>query len=146
MARGFGHRAGGIAGLVRLIDGHGGAIEYDLMTRAGATLDDIGVRIPWRAFAHFVGHLDASSAYVREISPDDAPWLGTERVQSMLADVIDLLNAIDWHLVSANSKRRPRKPKPYPRPWRKDEGTTIGRDPIPIKDFDRWWSGGDGDA
>lgn len=53
-----------------MIDEHGGAIEYDLMTRVGETLDGIGVRIPWRAFSHFVAHLDASSAYLREVAPD----------------------------------------------------------------------------
>lgn len=117
------------------------------MTRAGATLDDLGARIPWRAFAHFVAHLDAGSAFVREVAPEAAPWLGTERIQSMLADLIDLVGILDWHIVSANSKRKPRRPKPYPRPWKRDEGkTVVGRDPIPIKDFDEWWNGGGADG
>ena len=133
-----------------MIDEHGGAIEYDLMTRVGETLDGIGVRIPWRAFSHFVAHLDASSAYLREVAPDAAPWLGTERVQSMLADLVDAVRALDWHFSSANTpkgKPKPRKPNPYPRPWKKDDGATkIGREPIPIKDFDDWWRGGGSDA
>lgn len=118
------------------------------MTRAGVTLDDVPARVSWRALASFVAHLDASSAYLREVAPDTAPWLGTERVQSMLADLIDMVAVLDWHLVGANTpkgKPKPRKPRPYPRPWkREDEGAVkVGREPIPVKDFDDWWRGGD---
>lgn len=34
----------------------------------------------------------------------------------LLANVIDMLQAVDWHLVAANSKRPPHPPKPFPRP------------------------------
>lgn len=138
--------AGGIAGLAREIAEHGGAIEYDLMVRAGMTLDDVPARLSWRALGAFVRHLDATSAYVREVEPEVAPWLGTERVQSMLADLIDMVAVLDWHLVSANTPRgrpRPRKPKPYPRPWKAEEGgLKVGRDPIPVGEFRDWWEGG----
>lgn len=110
------------------------------------SLDDVPARLSWRALGNFVRHLDATSAYVREVEPDVAPWLGAERVQSMLADLIDMVAVLDWHLVSANTPRgrpRPRKPKPYPRPWKADEGgLKVGRDPIPVAKFDEWWKGG----
>ena len=129
-----------------MIAGHGGAIEYDLMTRAGFTLDDVPGRVPWRALAAFVGNLDASSAYVREVDPENARWLGTERIQSMLADLIDAVSVLDWHFCTANTekgKQKPRKPRPYPRPWARDDGRQrIGSGAIPIRDFDEWWDGG----
>lgn len=117
------------------------------MTRAGFTLDDVPARFSWRALSNFVRHLDAGSAYVREVAPDMAPWLGTERIQAMLADLIDSVNVLDWHLVSANTEKgkpKPRRPKPYPRPWAKDAGSVVvGRGAIPVSDFDEWWSGGE---
>lgn len=147
MAGGVRDDPGGILGLVRELDAHGGAVEYDLMTRAGATLDDVPSRVSWRALGNFMRHLDASSAYAREAMPETAPWLGTETIKPVLCDIFDMLAVIDWHLVCSNTpkgKARPKKPKPYPRPWRTEpEGTRVGRDPIPVKDFEKWW-GGDG--
>ena len=147
MAGRFRHDGGGIAGLVRQIAEHGEAIEYDLITRAGMSLDDVPARLSWRALGVFVRHLDASSAYVREVAPDTAPWIGTDLLATMTADLIDALRILDWHFCQANTpkgKPKPRKPKPYPRPWKTDDSTVkVGRDPIPIKDFDTWWNGGD---
>lgn len=149
MARRVGRRPGGISGLLRLIDEHGGALEYDLITRAGVTLDDVPARISWRALNSFVMHLDMSSALMKELRPEYGGWQGAERVPPMLADLIDAVNAFRWAFECANTprkRRRPPKPKPYPRPGAKEEGGRIGRDPIPIKDFDRWWKGEDADA
>ena len=67
-----------------------------------------------------------------------------ERLQTnaMLADVYDLLANFATAFAAAHSKSRPKKPKRYPRPWEKCE-QRIGRDPIPIKDFDSWYYGGE---
>lgn len=138
------HVRGGISGLARELDAHGGAIEYDLITRAGMSLDDVPARISWRALGVFVRHLDVSSAYVREVEPEAASWLAPWALRPMLADLYDLVSSLNYNLVAANSKHRPRKPKPYPRPGKRENETVIGRDPIPIKDFDAWWNGGDG--
>ena len=113
------------------------------MTRAGALLSDVPSRVPWTALRSFVAHLDASSALVREMRPEAAEWRGTERVQSILADIYDAVACFQWTYVAANREHgKPRKPRPYPRPGQ-SKGTSVGRDPIPIKDFDAWWSGGD---
>lgn len=135
---------GGIAGLARELGAHGGAIEYDLITRAGMSLDDVPARLSWRALSVFVRHLDVASAYVREVEPEVARWVAPESLRPMLADIYDLLSTLNHNLVAANSKHRPRKPKPYPRPGKQDKGTVVGKDPIPIKDFDEWWNGGSG--
>lgn len=34
----------------------------------------------------------------------------------MLANVIDAIQAMDWHFIAANSKHTPKPPKPFPRP------------------------------
>lgn len=31
------------------------------------------------------------------------------------------------------------KPKPIPRPWEKPKTTTLGKEPIPISQFNDWW-------
>lgn len=151
MGRGVRHGDGGIAGLVDLIDEHGGALEYDLMTRAGATLEDIPARIPWTALRSFATHLDAGSALVSEIRPELAGWQGDMRVPMILADMYDLIAMLRHDFDCANTpkkKGRPRKPAPYPRPGANETsvGQRIGKDAIPIKDFDEWWEGGGADG
>lgn len=106
------------------------------------SLDDVPARLSWRALGVFVRHLDVTSAYVREVEPELAQWVAPESLRPMLADLYDLMSSLNYNLVSANSKHRPRKPKPYPRPGRQDKGTVVGKDPIPIRDFDEWWNGG----
>lgn len=114
------------------------------MTRAGATLDDVPAHVSWRALGSFIDHLGTDSALARELDPDAARWLGTEQVQTMLADLIDVVRQIQWQYVCSHKKGgKPQKPKPYPRPWAKDDATRIGREAIPIRDFDNWWDGGD---
>ena len=145
MGRRIGNNAGGIAGAVAVIEEHGGAVEYDLMTRAGMTLDDIPARMPWRAFINFYTHLDAGSAYAAEVSPESAGWQGTARVPALLADIFDAINMLRYETALANTpkrKQKPKKPKPYPRPGVKaDEGTRIGRGAIPASKFEEWWGG-----
>lgn len=115
------------------------------MTRAGATLADVPSRIPWTALRSFAAHLDAGSALVKETNPDIAGWQGAERVPLMLADIYDALNALRWVVECANTpkkRRRPKRPKPYPRPGAKDGARKVGSAPIPLRDFDAWWNGG----
>lgn len=108
-------------------------------------LHDVPARIPWTALRSFVAHLDASSALVREIHPDAAEWRGTESVQSILADIYDAIAGFQWSFAAAHREHgKPRKPKPYPRPGQKRKGASVGRDPIPISEFDEWWDGGGG--
>ena len=116
------------------------------MTRTGSTLCDVGGRIPWTALRSFVAHLGADSALVKEITPDVAGWQGTDRVPAMLADLIDAVNSMHWSFLAANTRkgrRRPPHPKPYPRPYAKDEGPKVGSDPVPVREFKKWWEGGE---
>ena len=117
------------------------------MTRCGgATLADVPERIGWDALAHLVAHLDAGSATVCALAPDVAKWEGPARVPMLLAELLDAVNALTWVTTCANTPRgkpRPKRPKPYPRPGASRGGTKVGRDPVPVSEFEKWWRGGE---
>lgn len=138
--------AGGIAALLRTIDANGGALEYDLMCRARATLADIGGRVPWSALRSFVANLGPDSALFLAQNPEDGVFYQPWQAQFVLADVFDALMGWATGWAASNRKKgspRPKPPKPYPRPGAKEtgRGERIGREAIPIKDFDEWWEG-----
>lgn len=121
---------------------HGGAIEYDLMTRTRYTLDDIGGALPYRALRHFLQHVGHDSALWRETHPEtletDA-WEQGAMTAAILADVYDAIEALRQTVVAAHGGRV-RRHKPYPRPWRKERNKRrIGGKPIRVGDFDAWW-------
>lgn len=118
------------------------------MCRAGFTLDDVPARVSWRALSSFAAHLDVESATVQELSPELATWNRADRVPAMLADLIDAVNGVRWVLECANTpkkRRRPKQPERYPRPGAdKKDAKRIGSEPIPIREFNAWWEGGEG--
>lgn len=92
------------------------------------------------ALVHFVKHLGADSALAAAYGAVDAhDWTTTLKTNVLLADVYDALTWFNYTYVASGSKHKPKKPKPYPRPWVKGEVQKFGREPIPIKDFDNWW-------
>lgn len=143
MVHRLGHHAGGIRGLCQLVDEHGGALEYDLMTRAGMTLDDVPARVTWPALRSFVTHLGPDSALYAEQNPDGAAWWQPWGRAAILADIYDAIAAFATGYATANRGRgpKPKPPKPYPRPWRtaQDNGRQVGRGAVPVSEFDDWW-------
>lgn len=133
---------GGIISLVELVVSHGSALDYDLLTLTRYTLDDIGADLSWERLLHFVQHLPATSALVREMEPDMAQWVDGRALADILADMFDLLQSFLGTYVNANSKKKSRRLKPYPRPWLKPTTRHFGSDPIPISEFDKWWKEG----
>lgn len=130
------------------MDEYGPALEYDLMTRTRYQLADVGGALPMTALLHFVQHLDQGSALWREMHEDEAkylPWLDGSLVAPMIADLYDVMAMNLWVSANRGAKHRKRKPKPYPRPWSSSRGETrhIGKDPIPIADFEEWWESRD---
>lgn len=106
-------------------------------------LADAGGALPWGALLHFVDHLPRTSALSRELTPttDTERWASGEATAALLADVYDLLNQLNENLVARGANRRASHVKPYPRPWAKGRGERrIGRDAIPIADFETWWA------
>ena len=126
---------------------HGAELDYDLMTRTRFTLDDLGGALSWRALLHFAANLEPTSRLVRAMHPeieDMAPWLDGTMVAPLVADLIDCTNYGRWEYavsLTKKGKSKPREPKAWPRPWRKaGKGEKkIGRDPIPISEFEDWW-------
>jgi len=129
-----GSRSGGILGLVRLIEEHDRALEYDLMTRTGRTLSEymeMGAAGKV-ALLSFIENLTPDSALARELDPKDefGAWYTTVKTNAILADLFDVF-------VKANTKQG-RKAAEYPRP---KKHRVIGRDAIPISEFWDWWNG-----
>jgi len=132
-------RSGGSLGLADIIAHHGEALEYDLMTRTRYLLEDIGRALPERALLSFVKHLPPDSALRREIDPD-AIWQTDRYAAMLLATISDQLSALNY-MFSRSHGGKPKKPKPIPRPGVSDGSQHIGKDPIPIEDFDSWYYG-----
>ena len=128
-----------------MVTDHGGALEYDLLTATGYTLDDVGGRLPLRALANFVRHLPVTSATKRELdglTAEQDDWVQGRVLSELMAILIDEIRGLEWMYESAHSKSRIRRPKRIPTPWSTDEELGVrryGKDPIPVKDFDAWW-------
>ena len=113
------------------------------MTRTRYTLEDVGGELPERSLLAFVRGLPAESATVREVSPDG----GWSRTDMLLARICEGVEAIAWLEACRGAKRRsqrPPRPKRIQRPGVEPDGRRIGRDPIPIQDFEKWYYGGEG--
>lgn len=113
MAAGLGGDRGGIGGLLDLLTENGGAVRADLLRYYGLRFDPRDPDLPWDELRDLVSHLPRESATVRAQVGEQARWGETEH---LLAVVIDVLQAQAWQFASAHSKKKPKRPKPYPRP------------------------------
>ena len=123
---------GGILSLVQLMGKHDRALNYDLMTRTGRTLDEYlqmgaGGTL---ALISFINYLPPDSMLRHEMEPKEeiGEWYTTMKTNAILADIFDAF-------VAANTKKGSR-PKAYPRPKKKQ---TIGKGAIPVSQFWDWW-------
>ena len=90
------------------------------------------------ALCHFIDKLGTDSALAHEISGHDTrDWSERLRTNSLLADLFDAVQLFQYGFAEKGSP----KPKPYPRPWTEDKAEKYGKDPIPIREFNNWWSG-----
>lgn len=133
--------AGGIISLAKIIADHREAIEYDLLTRTGYQLSDIGSSLGWPAVRAFINHEPVDSAFVRELHPEFSTWATTAKTNAILADIFDILANINSNLVALGSGKPAKKPKPYPRPVKKEPENVkhFGRDPLPPDELRRWF-------
>lgn len=64
-------------------------------------------------------------------------WGTTLKTNIILADIFDILSAINYNLAGFGGNKHPKKPKPYPRPGQKDkEVTHYGKNGV--KDIRAW--------
>jgi len=140
--RRHGSDSGGIISLARIVQKHEAALDYDLQTRAGRTLGeylDMGAAGKV-ALCHFVRYLDADSTTAREAGGLDAQeWSTTFKTNAVLADLYDAVSWLTYVTIAKDSKTKPKKPKPYPRPWLKGEVQKFGKAPVKISEFWDWW-------
>lgn len=126
--------------LVELIGEHGGALNYDLMTRLGAFIEDVPDFISWRDLMDFVRHLPNDSALFSVLHPDFAGWATTAQTNTILANIYDAIAQLSHMYASVNSKKTIPRPKLYPRPFAHDDDEQkLGSDAIPMSEFDAWW-------
>lgn len=128
-------------GLAKQIQEHRGAIEYDLLTKTGHSINDIGRSLSWDALDSFLSNIGLDSALARELKPDTAAWATTFKTNAILADIMDELAQINSNLVAIGSQKPARKVKPYPRPWRQEpaDGKKIGSGGLPPAELRKWF-------
>lgn len=119
--------AGGIISLAEFVSEHREAVNYDLLTRTGYDLDSVGRGLSWSALDAFIRNTPPDGALMREMRPEIAQWSTVAKTNAILADIYDLLSAINANLCAKGSGKRPKRPKPYPRPGAMSNQRKIGK-------------------
>lgn len=135
MAEGLDGEAGGIAGLLELVDEHQEAIEFELLL-IGRHLDELGTpSLSWRDLYVLVRRWQKTpgNAFAASMHGSEVPsWS-----EQVLALMVDLQQAIAWKLPRPKSSAG--KPKRFARWWEKRKQQKFGRGPIPLSQFNDWW-------
>lgn len=78
---------------------------------------------------------------MRELNPEAAMWETTMKTNAILADIYDLLNLLNANFVASRSGKATRKPKPYPRPGKKEDNNTrhFGKGALPPDKLREWF-------
>lgn len=93
----------------------------------------------WDSLGAFVAGLGEDSALMRDLHPEVSRWVTTLKTNAILADIFDCLAQINANLVAIGSRKKPRKPKPYPRPGKDKHVKQIGNgSAVPVAEFDKW--------
>lgn len=64
---------------------------------------------------------------MREMRPELYQWSTNAKTNAILADIYDMLSAINANLCAKGSGKRPKRPKPYPRPGATGNQRRIGQ-------------------
>ncbi|MGV9676206.1 DUF5361 domain-containing protein [Nocardia sp. NPDC003482] len=136
MAVPLGGRPGGILSLDALLEEHGEAIEYDLIT-LGLRLSQLGeASLSWRDLRAIVRWLPADSALSRAANPEEHRW---QLTQQLLADMTESLRWLVWSKTEDGARGRnmpDRIPRPGVRSHRERIGTAVDIDRM--NDFLDW--------
>lgn len=124
--------------LGRFVEEHYEAIESDLVSSAGIELSDVGSTLSWGAFYSFVKNLGYDSALWRSTHPEVADWGTVLRTNIILSDIFDVLSSINSNLCGGFTQKKPKRIKPYPRPWNKDKHRKIGKGALPKNELREW--------
>lgn len=124
--------------LAKFVEEHHGAIEYDLLRKTGHELNDVGGALSWGALSSFVSNLEADSATAREIEPELSGWSSIAKTNAILADIFDVLSAINSNLKAIGSGSRAKTPERYPRPKKKNDKNKIFTSSMPMAEMRAW--------
>lgn len=113
-----------------------------MMCRLGLRFEDSPL-IGWDCVINFVRHLDQTSAVFRAQHPEESVFASPLKRAALLADIFDAIRAFEHTYVTAHLKKgaAPPPPQRYPRPGVADGAQRIGRDAVPIGEFDKWYYG-----
>ena len=109
-----------------------------MITSAGVELSDVGGSLSWGAFASFVKNLNVDSATWRSAHSDLSDWGTILRTNIILADIFDVLAQINANICGGFSRKKPKRMKPYPRPWAHKSARSIGKGALPKKELREW--------
>ena len=99
----------------------------------------MGRTLSWGALRSFVEQIGADSAIARATNPEYAVWSTTTKTNALLADIFDLLAAINANLVAIGTHSKPKRPKEYPRPGKApDNEKKYGKGAMPVADLREW--------
>ena len=129
---------GGMISLARFIEEHCEAIQYDLLTKTGHEIDDIGSTLSWGALKSFVEKASPDSKISSEIEPELSSWATTAKTNAILADIFDMLAVINSNLKAIGSGKQAKSPEKYPRP-KKDKKEKLFSSSMPMNDMRRWF-------
>ena len=114
-----------------------------MLVETGHELADVGRVLSWDALSAFLHHIKPESAVAREINPELSQWTSTVKTNAILADIYDILAAINANLMAIGSGKRARKPKPYPRPnsgkEKEDNKQHFGSGALPPDELRKWF-------
>jgi hypothetical protein len=122
--------------LAAFVREHREAVTYDLLTRTGYDLRDIGRGLSWSALDAFVRNTPPDGALMRELRPELAQWATLPKTNALLADIYDMLASINANLCAKGTGKKPKRPKPYPRPGKNKATRHIGT-ALPIEELKR---------
>ena len=91
----------------------------------------------WGNLRDFANNLPQNSATYRALYGETAAFGSDIKQSAILADIYDAITSFAFMFA-----KKGKKPKPYPRPGAQGS-ERIGKDPIPIKDFNDWYYGGE---
>ena len=77
-------------GLAEYVEAHKKAVEHDLLTQTGYTLQDVGRTLSWGALGSFLHTVKPDSAIAAEENPDVAEWSTIFKTNVILADIYSL--------------------------------------------------------
>lgn len=125
--------------LAAFVTEHDEAIEYDLLTRTGYELRDVGSTLSWQALASFITNIEESSALARELNEEYYTWSSTLKTNGILADIFDILAQINANLVALGKRSASKPVPPYPRPGMEEKREErIGKGALPKEELKEW--------